>query len=149
MLVPRIHGTGGDWRLPAGIENEPEAGPPRRGAPGYEQLVTADENVVDEAGAGDRLQPAQRLRPQPVRVMFVLDAVPDVRQPAAIRTFGERGEPPGNVSGTKVDPSDDPRDLVGRVGDRQHLRCLRRDLNRLNKHGSLHVGGREPMPQFV
>jgi hypothetical protein len=58
------------------IENEPEAGPPPRGAPGQEQLVTANENIADEAGSGNRLQPAQRLRPQqPVRVMFVLDAV--------------------------------------------------------------------------
>ena len=33
--------------------------------------------------------------------------------------------------------------------DGAEMAAIRRDLNRLNKHGSLHAGGREPMPQFV
>ena len=100
------------------------------------------EEVVDEAGGGDRLEAAPHVAAQqPLGVGLVLDLVADAGEPLAALARAQRVDPLGDVGRREVDPADDGRDEP--VGGRRLAQQVRRLLlarRRLHDHGRADAG---------
>ncbi|MDQ0597273.1 hypothetical protein QF037_001618 [Streptomyces canus] len=106
------------------------------------QLVGQDEEVVDEACRGHGGETPPYVRPQqPFRVGLSLDLVADALEVSAAGEFPEAGQFVGDVGTGEIGPADDTGDQVVCGGQRQELRGLLGDGDRLDEYRPVHSGG--------